>query len=530
MKQVDRRSFIKSSAAAAGLVAAAPLYRTIAYAGTASEGPFVHGLASGDPLPNGAIIWTRLTPSDDATPGSGKGRSTEVKWEVAADPGFRDVVRKGELTTQPRSDHSAKVDVSGLKPDTRYYYRFKAVGESSPIGRLITAPDPTSSPSNVRFGLASCSNYEAGFFSGYRYLAERDDLDFVMHLGDYIYEYGRGEYGQADAIKRYHQPNHEILSLEDYRIRHAQYKADEDLAALHAAHPFIVTWDDHEVADNAWKGGAVNHQSEEERNFRLRRADAYKAYFEWMPIRLPAPRRDRTRIYRKLNYGRLADVFMLDLRQYRDEQGGTGDGSADDPDRTLTGRAQFEWLKRGLVGSERRWHIIGNELMFVPFEAPKTVPFNTDSWDGYRVERDGLVKHIAQKQIDNVVFLTGDIHSSWAADVPAERETYPVGGSAAVEFVGTSITSDNLDEITGSEPRTTSLGVENGIIANNSHIKMIEFDSHGYSVVDVSDERCQIDWYYLSDRGDPQATQSFAQAWKTDAGANSAVETDEPIT
>jgi alkaline phosphatase D len=439
-------------------------------------------------------------------------------------------VRKGELTTHPRSDHSAKVDVTGLKPDTRYYYRFKASGKQSPVGRLITAPDPSSNPSNIRFGLASCANYEAGFFSGYRYLAERDDLDFVMHLGDYIYEYGRGEYGQADAIKRYHEPKHEILSLSDYRIRHGQYKRDEDLAALHAAHPFILTWDDHEVADNAWRGGAVNHQGGEEGNFKIRRSDAYRAYFEWMPIRLPAPKRDKTRIYRSFDYGNLADIFMLDLRQYRDKQSETGpDQGYDDPERTLTGQAQFEWFKRGLAGSNRKWHVIGNELMFVPWEAPRTVPFNTDSWDGYRVERDGLVKHIADKSIDNVVFLTGDIHSSWAADVPADRVTYPAGGSAAVEFVGTSITSDNLDEITGSPPRTSSVGVENGIKASNPHIKMIEFDSHGYSVVDVSDERCQVDWYYLSDRGDPKATQSFAQAWRTDAGANSVVQTDEPI-
>ncbi|HYI46304.1 MAG TPA: alkaline phosphatase D family protein [Actinomycetota bacterium] len=527
---MDRRKFIKSSVAVAGAAATSSLYRPFVYAAAAiDQGPFLHGIASGDPLARGAIIWTRLTPSDDAMPGSGKGRPTDVKWEVAADPRFRDIVRKGELTTKPQSDHSAKVDITGLKPDTRYYYRFTARGKNSPVGRLLTAPDPSSSPTNIRFGLASCSNYEAGFFSGYRHMAERNDLDFVMHLGDYIYEYGKGEYGQADALKRYHDPGHEILSLEDYRRRHAQYKADEDLAALHAAHPFILTWDDHEVADNAWKRGAVNHQTEEERNFSLRRADAYKAYFEWMPIRLPAPKTNRTRIYRSLNYGRLADVFMLDLRQYRDEQGDTGDGSADDPSRTLTGKAQFEWFKRGLSGSQAQWHIIGNELMFTPLEAPKTQPFNLDAWDGYRVERDGLVKHISDRSIDNVVFLTGDIHSSWAADVPADRETYPVGGSAAVEFVGTSITSDNLDEITSSEPRTTSIAAEEGLKSNNPHIKMIEFDSHGYSVVDVTEERCQVDWYYLSDRGDPKATQSFAQAWATQAGANSVAPVDQPI-
>lgn len=524
---MDRRHFLKVSAATgAGALAASTLPRQVLRAAALPDGPFQYGVASGDPRSHRLILWTRLTPTDAATPGSRRGAPTDVVWEMATDPRFRDVARQGRVTTAPATDHVVKLDVAGLKPDTEYYYRFRSKGVTSPVGQTKTSPGGGGLTPSIRFGVASCSNYEGGFFSAYRHLAARDDLDFVLHLGDYIYEYGAGVYGPGPEIGRVHDPKTEMVSLEDYRRRHAQYKADPDLQGLHGKVPFIPVWDDHEVTNDTYRNGAENHQPEEEGEFSVRRRRAYRAYFEWMPIRLPRPEKDPSRIYRGFKFGDLVDLHMLDTRQYRDRQSAE---NKDAPERTLTGDPQMGWLKQGLADSGTPWHLVGNQVMITPVETGEDRPFNVDSWDGYTADRQELLEHLQETKTDNVVFVTGDIHTSWACDVPIDATTYPATPSVATELVGTSITSDNLNEITGSPPRTTSVAVENGLKADNPYIKYVELDSHGYSVVDVTAERLQMDWYYISDRTDKDASQAFGAAWQVAAGTNSVAPATEPI-
>ncbi|NBM16276.1 alkaline phosphatase D family protein, partial [Streptomyces sp. GC420] len=252
-----RRTVVKAAAATA---VAAPVLAGAPAAVAAAEAPaFLHGVASGDPLPDGILLWTRVTPTAEAVPGSGLGPDTEVVWELASDKAFSDVVARGSVTARASSDHTVKAEVRGLRPATVYHFRFTAGGVVSPAGRTRTTPAADASAANVRFGVVSCANWEAGYFSAYRHLAARADLDAVLHLGDYIYEYATGGYPDAEYTVRQHEPKHEITTLADYRIRHATYKTDADLRTLHATHPVIAMWDDHEMANDAWSGGAENH-------------------------------------------------------------------------------------------------------------------------------------------------------------------------------------------------------------------------------------------------------------------------------
>jgi alkaline phosphatase D len=526
-RTVNRRDFLRlTGAATSGMVLGFPAILGAA----ARPSVFLHGIASGDPLPNGAIIWTRVTPEPAATPGSGQGKPVEVDWQVATDPGFRKPVAHGEVKTGPTQDFTVKVDVAKLKPGTLYYYRFSCRGSVSASGRFRTAPGALVGVNSVRFGHVSCANYEGGYFSAYRHLAARTDLDFILHVGDYIYEYEPGAYGPGPAIGRTHDPMNEIVSLQDYRRRHAQYKADPDTQALHAAYPFICTWDDHELADDSWKGGAANHQPETEGNFFTRRDNALRAYFEWMPIRVPAK---TTRLYRNFKFGNIVDLSMLDLRQYRDEQPASPlDPAKDDPNRVIVGREQLDWLESGLGSAKASWKLVGNPVMITPVDfrqplAPEVleqfglltgVPFNVDAWDGYTDDRRELLEYIASKAIQNVAFLTGDIHSSWACDIPLGTGSGP---SVAVEMVGTSVTSDNFNELLNLPERNpTSLQAEAVFQAGNPHVKYLQLDSHGYSVVDVTPARMQMDWYFISDRTNPQAAQRLGASYEVRSGTS----------
>ncbi len=525
---MNRRSFLRTSAAASsGLFLASHLPEILyASASALEDSPFRHGVASGDPFPTRGIIWTRVTPSDDAEPGSGKGKPVDVIWEVARDPGFKQIEAAGRVTVDKRTDHTLKIDVSKLAPATDYLFRFRSKGKTSRVGRLRTAPDPVADNDSLRFGVVSCSNYEGGYFTGYRHLAQRSDLDLVLHLGDYIYEYGSGDYGPGADIGRTHAPNHEIVSLSDYRTRYGQYHQDLDLQDLHSAAPFITIWDDHEVTNDSYAEGAENHQ-EDEGDYIARRNDAYRAYFEWMPVR---QKRDPRRLYRGFRFGELVDLTMLDLRQYRTIQpSNQADPAKDDPSTTITGDPQMQWFKKRLGRERAQWKIVGNQVMFVPWDTAPDVPYNVDAWDGYRADRQELIDHMSAGEINNITFLTGDIHTSWAAEVPLEKETYgTITGSACTEFVCPSITSDNLDDISGG-PYRSSIPVEESIKADNRWVKHVELDSHGYSVVDVNRERLQMDFYYISDRTDPEATQAFASAWATTDGTNEVTESSEPI-
>ena len=367
---VDRRTLLAAGTAGAAGVALATGAGFAPDAAAAGNRYFRHGVASGDPLPRKVVLWTRVTPTTDATPGSGRGPRVTVTWQVAKDPKFRRIVRKGKVTTGPGRDHTVKVDADRLKPGTEYFYRFLHRGVASRVGRTKTAPRKRADNGRLRFGVVSCSNLQAGWFSAYRHLARRDDLDAILHLGDYLYEYGAGEYGDLRA----HVPAHEMVSLADYRQRHAQYKQDGDLQALHARYAFIVTWDDHETTDDAWAGGAKNHQPEEG-DYRTRKAIANRVYDEWMPVRMggTAKAGDGTRLFRRLRFGRLAELSMLDLRTYRSQQVAgpvPPDPTVSDPDRTITGKRQMAWLKKSLSDDRALWKLVGNPVMIAPVVVP----------------------------------------------------------------------------------------------------------------------------------------------------------------
>ncbi|KAA6217166.1 alkaline phosphatase D family protein [Streptomyces filamentosus] len=537
-----RRTVVKAAAVTAAvgpalLGAAAPALAD------APAPAFLHGIASGDPLPDGVLLWTRVTPSPEAVPGSGLGADVRVDWEVAEDRSFARVVASGAATATAAADHTVKADVRGLRPATAYFFRFTAGSAVSATGRTRTAPAADAAVPGVRFGVVSCANYEAGHFSAYRHLAGRADLDAVLHLGDYIYEYASGVYPEAKDTVRTHEPRHEIVSLADYRTRHGRYKTDPDLQALHAAHPVVAIWDDHEFANDAWTGGAENHTPGAEGDWAARVAAAKRAYFEWMPVRTST----EGTVFRRIRFGRLADLHLLDLRSFRSAQAKTGSGAVDDPERTITGRAQLDWLKSGLAGSDAAWQLVGTSVMISPVAfgslpaylleplaellglPAEGIAVNVDQWDGYTDDRKELLAHLSSRAIRNTVFLTGDIHMAWANDVPAKAATYPLSAPVATEFVVTSVTSDNLDDLLNVAPGTLSVVAAGAVKAANRHVKWVDMDHHGYGVLDVTAERSQMDYYTVSDKRDPAATASWSRSYRTLDGTQRVERVYQPV-
>ncbi|WP_328441131.1 alkaline phosphatase D family protein [Streptomyces sp. NBC_00444] len=536
-----RRTVVKAAAATA--VLGGPLAAALP-ARAADEAPaFLHGVASGDPLPDGVLLWTRVTPTAAAVPGSGLGPDTEVSWTVATDKAFMNVVAKGSTTAAAASDHTVKADIRGLAPATDYWFRFSAGGTDSPVARTRTAPAADAAVPNLRFGVVSCANWEAGYFASYRHLAARGDLDAWLHLGDYIYEYGTGEYGTRGTVVRQTEPAHEILTLADYRARHGKYKTDADLQALHAAAPVVAIWDDHEMANDGWAGGAENHTEGAEGTWAARQAAAKQAYFEWMPVR-PAI---AGTTYRRLRFGKLVDLSLLDLRSFRSQQVVVGNGEVDDPDRTLTGRAQLDWLKAGLKSSDTTWRLVGNSVMISPFAIgslsaellkplakllglpQEGLALNTDQWDGYTDDRREILAHLRSNAIRNTVFLTGDIHMAWANDVPVNAGTYPLSATAATEFVVTSVTSDNLDDIVKAPEGTISAIASPIIRAANRHVHWVDTDRHGYGVLDITAARAQMDYYVLSDKTKQNATAAWSRSYRTRNGTQKVERTYDPV-
>ncbi|MFF4980050.1 alkaline phosphatase D family protein [Streptomyces sp. NPDC001046] len=536
-----RRTVVKAAAATA--VLAGPLAATLPARAVDQAPAFLHGVASGDPLPDGVLLWTRVTPVPEAIPGSGAGPDTEVSWTVARDKAFTDVVAKGSTLATAASDHTVKADIRGLEPATDYWFRFSAGGTDSPAARTRTAPAHDAAVTGLRFGVVSCANWEAGWFSPYRHLAARGDLDAWLHLGDYIYEYGTGEYGTRGKVVRPHAPAHEIVTLADYRTRHARYKTDPDLQALHAAAPVVAIWDDHEFANDTWSGGAENHTEGAEGAWSARQAAAKQAYFEWMPVR---PALAGT-TYRRLRFGKLADLSLLDLRSFRSQQVKVGNGEVDDPERTLTGRAQLDWLKAGLKASDTAWRLVGNSVMISPFAIgslsadllkplakllglpQEGLALNTDQWDGYTDDRREILAHLRANAIRNTVFLTGDIHMAWANDVPVDAGTYPLSPSAATEFVVTSVTSDNLDDIVKVPEGTVSAVASPVIRAANRHVHWVDTDRHGFGVLDLTAERAQMDYYVVSDRARRDATAKWSRSYRTRSGTQKLERVYDPV-
>ncbi|SFB52928.1 alkaline phosphatase D [Amycolatopsis marina] len=426
-------------------------------------GPFSLGVASGDPLPDGVVLWTRLAPNPLAEDGRGgmPDRPVPVQWQVAEDEHFRRVVAAGSELTLPEEAHSAHVELTGLRPGAEYFYRFRTESDLSPVGRTKTAPAVNSRLDRFAFAFASCQNYPSGFFNAYAHMAE-EDLDLVAFLGDYIYEGGaQGELGRG------HYPVGEIRSLSDYRLRHAQYKSDTDLQAAHAAFPWAVVFDDHEVENN-WADEISQRDGEPDSDpqvFRQRRARAFQAYYEHMPLRrTQRPNGPDVQIYRRLTFGDLMDFYLLDTRQYRSDQ--VGDARRTDPSRTILGDEQKSWLRQAVAGPTARWNVLAQQVFFSQrdFVAGPETNFSNDAWDGYFVERNEVRDHLAASGTSNPVVLTGDVHASYVCDVKADFND-PASATVATELVGTSITSggDGQDQRSGDPVQ----------LQENPHIKFI---------------------------------------------------------
>jgi alkaline phosphatase D len=401
--------------------------------------PFQLGVASGEPVADGFVLWTRLAPK----PLEGGGMpadEVQVDWQVAEDEKFSKVVASGSAAAKPELAHSVRIEVEGLRPDRWYFYRFRAGSEVSPTARTRTTPQPDASPAKLRFAFASCQHYESGYFTPLRHMAA-EDLDLAIHLGDYIYE-GAGQNGRV----RKHAGK-EIMSLEDYRTRHAQYKTDTDLQAVHHAFPWIVTWDDHEV-DNNYADRFSEEADVSTDDLLTRRAHAYQAYFEHMPLRLSAkPMGHDMRLYRRASFGRLAEFAVLDTRQYRTDQP-CGDHNVVacegvfDPKATLLGDAQEKWLQDDLRRSPATWNVLAQQIMMgrADRDPGPDVTWSMDQWSGYDVCRKRLLGFLAEQKVRNPVVLTGDIHSNWVNDLKVDFDR-PESPTVAAEFVGTSITS-----------------------------------------------------------------------------------------
>jgi alkaline phosphatase D len=456
---VSRRSFLvatTSLAAAAlwssrapGAVQTNPIF---------SDDPFSLGVASGDPAPDGVVLWTRLAPKP-LEAGGMPPEPVEVSWQVAEDEAMTKVVRSGTTVATPEWAHSVHVEIDGLRPARTYWYQFRAGREVSPKGRTRTTPPADANPASLRFAFASCQHFEQGHFTALEHMAQ-EDLDLALHLGDYIYEYA----GKEKAVRKHSGPK--LDSLDDYRNRHAQYKTDKALQAAHAAVPWIVTWDDHEFEDNC-AGDVPAQKGISTAAFLNRRARAYQAYYEHMPLRRSAlPKGPDMLLYRRIAFGRLAEFFVLDTRQYRTDQP-CGDGNkfpcaaVYDPRATLLGAPQRRWLLDGLGASAARWNVLAQQVMMarVDRNSGDGVAYSMDQWPGYESERRYLLKCLDERRVKNPVVLAGDIHNNWANNLVIDFDD-PGSKTVATEFVGTSITSGgdgsnipkNLDRLLSENP------------------------------------------------------------------------------
>lgn len=436
----SRRQFVLSGASLLLLpwldaLAQSPITRNPRF----SRDPFALGVASGDPSEDGVVLWTRLAP--EPLEGGGLGPETiEVTWEISSDDQMRKIVSQGVALATPQLGHSVHVELSGLQPDRWYWYRFTAGSAVSRVGRTRTMPGSSALPDRLRFAFASCQHYETGLYTAYEHMAA-EDHDLVVHLGDYIYEGA----AQDNRVRRH--VGGELNSLEDYRNRYAQYRMDPHLQTMHARCPWLVVWDDHEF-DNNCAGEISEESGVSPAEFLLRRANAYQAYYENMPLRRSClPQGADMPLYRTSVFGRLASFQMLDTRQYRtDQPNGDGnkalEGAVFDPQATLLGPVQERWLMSRLLASESQWNILGQQIMMARVDrVPGTeARFSMDQWSGYEVARRRLLNFLASRRIPNPVVLTGDIHSNWVNDLKVDFDAAgdPV---VATEFVGTSISS-----------------------------------------------------------------------------------------
>lgn len=552
-----RRSFVRQLALGATALGTLPL---AACGGSDSEPEvkFLHGVASGDPLSDRIVLWTRVTPP------AGHTADIPVQWEVATDAAFGTIVAKGQASATEAKDFTVKVDATGLQPATAYHFRFSAYAARSATARTRTLP--MGSVAQVKLAVFSCANYPAGYFNAYADAARRNDLDATVHLGDYLYEYPRGGYASANAerLGRLSLPASEIVTLTDYRTRHAQYKSDTDLQALHAAAPMIAVWDDHEIANDTWAAGAENHQSATEGSFAARKAAALQAYHEWMPTRNAQP----DLIYRSFNFGNLVALHMLDTRVIAREEPAdytrffTSSGfdsagfaaAVGAPTRQLLGATQTQWLQQQMATSTATWQVLGQQVLMgrmnipapilietiqpgagvtvsqyaalvakaqtapatlTPAEkailAQPSIPYNLDAWDGYQAARE-TVLGTARSLNKNLVVLSGDTHNAWANELADMA-----GNAVGVEFATSSVSSPGFEEYLPKENPAMLAGALQQLI---SPLKYCDTSRRGYMVVTATATECRADWVYVSTITSRSYTASTDKSLKVFAGAD----------
>ncbi|WP_437192919.1 alkaline phosphatase D family protein [Planctomicrobium sp. SH527] len=498
----DRRTFLKAAAVAANWPflqarqgsAATPKVQL-------SNDPFQLGVASGDPTHDGVVIWTRLAP-EPLTGGGMPPENVPVQWSVASDDQMKNVVQSGTTIASKDWAHSVHVEVEGLKPDRTYWYQFIAADTKSPIGRTRTAPAPGVMLDKLRFAFASCQHWETGYYTAYENMC-KDDLNLVIHLGDYIYE------GKATPKRTRLHIGPELETLEDYRNRHAQYKTDRHLQATHHAFPWVVTWDDHEF-DNNCAGDISEQPNVSPVEFLKRRANAYKAYYEHMPLRKSTiPNGPYMELYRTVKFGSLLEFNVLDTRQYRSDQN-CGDGNKQpcaevfSPDATMLGQTQENWLNKQLSQSRAKWNVLAQQVMMARVDRnpnPDIAHWSMDQWAGYDVPRKRLIESLQTLNVSNPVVLTGDIHTNWVNDLKADFDQ-PESATVATEFVGTSISS-------GGDGTQTRKDTE-GVLKDNPFVRFYNAE-RGYVRCELNSKEWKSDYQtfeYVSREGAPATTRA----------------------
>jgi alkaline phosphatase D len=474
-------------------------------------------VASGDPTPDGVVLWTRVSVAAGAT--------VPVEWAVATDDALKDPVASGSATAAPEGDHTVHVTLSGLRPATTYWYGFSVGGNHSPLGRTRTLPPADDGTGRLRLGIVCCAHYATGYFNAYARLAERD-VDLVVHLGDYIYE----AEANREQWTRSHRPRGRCLTLPDYRARHGQYKSDPDLQLLHARHPMVAVWDDHELAGNAWWDGAAGHDPRSDGDWPRRRAAAVRAYREWMPSRLPDPS-DPFRIWRTVRLGRLADLVMLDTRLAGRERPAAGRRpvvGVRRRNRTLLSQEQWEWLEEELAGESGRWTVLTSQVVVAPIHLLAAggaagrrlgatgggLIVNSGQWDGYPRERDRLLRLLAQRR-GRALVVSGDLHSSWVARLAAEDGR---GEPLAPEFTVPAVSAPTFARALAPKVRGARSVLEWAIHRANPHIAWVDTARHGYVVLDVTAERIDGQWWHVDRVGERTEGERLAATWSLSRG------------
>lgn len=526
-RSFTRRHVLRAAGYVAGAALAPSLIGCAAPGPVWAKDPFSLGIASGDPVADGFVLWTRLAPeplsADPVTPGGMRGAPVPLAYEIATDPAMRDIVRRGTVLAESDFAWSVHVEVSGLSPGRPYWYRFASGTAQSQIGRTLTAPAPEARLARMRFGFVSCANYEIGYFSAYRHLAE-EQPDVAIFLGDYIYEF----VGRRPGVRQ-HSDGVTATDLRTYRNRYAQYRTDADLQLLHQQVPALMTWDDHEVQNDY-----ADHWSEtfvDPATFLQRRAAAYRAFYEHMPLRpsLSHPDGPNMRVYDRLRFGDLIEFSVLDGRQYRSRQAcyappthGGGHIETDascperlDPARSMLGLEQEKWLFDGLADSPARWKVIAQDVLMAELrerQGDGSIAYWTDDWNGYPACRSRLLQHIHDAHVQNAVVIGGDNHAFWANDLKLDSAD-PRSPIVATEFVGTSITSFG-------PPYDTFMSW----MPDNPHVHFFDSRRRGYALVDVGPERMNVAMRVVSNAADPNATISTLKNFVVEDGRAGPVE------